>query len=108
MDATIRHIAEPTHVREVTLRGTADLAFWATRLQQEELLPVNRNGTAQILNVAAEMIYIGIRFTEFIFSEAVVNPPQKKQDAAFLVTHPLFNRIADANGSEQARWKRLR
>ncbi len=84
MDETIRYIAEPTHVREVTLHGTADLAFWTANLQQEDLLPVNRNGRAQILIVAAEMTYMGIRFTEVSFSVAVIDPAQETQDAAFL------------------------
>jgi hypothetical protein len=64
----IRYVAEPKHVREVTLTGTADFTFWSSYLKAEGLAPVRCGGDAQVVVVAAEMIYLGLRFTEVSFS----------------------------------------
>lgn len=68
MSTRIRYIAEPTHVQEVSLRGTADLGFWQSQLADEDLVPVEHGGKAQILIVAATMRYMAMRFTEVSFS----------------------------------------
>jgi hypothetical protein len=57
-----------THVREVSLRGTANLAFWRERLSTKNLFPMERDGQAQIMVVGATMRFMGIRFTEISFS----------------------------------------
>ncbi|HAB17798.1 MAG TPA: hypothetical protein DCE44_15260 [Verrucomicrobiales bacterium] len=80
----IRYVAEPTHAREVSLVGTADLAFWVNRLRKENLRPVERNGRAQILIIGAEMTFMGIRFTEVAFSVPVLVPGCEKPEAVFL------------------------
>lgn len=85
MNTHIRYVAEPTHVREVSLQGTANLAYWTTRLSEENLQPVERGGRAQLLIVAAEMSFLGIRFTEVSFSVLVLVPGYQCRDAAFLV-----------------------
>jgi hypothetical protein len=64
----IRYVAEPKHVREVTLTGTTDLGFWANYLKAEGLAPVRHGEDGQVVVVAAEMIYLGLRFTEVSFS----------------------------------------
>jgi len=64
----IRYVAEPKHVREVTLNGTTDLEFWSQYLKAEGLAPVRYGDDGQILVVAAEMVYLGLRFTEVSFS----------------------------------------
>jgi hypothetical protein len=82
----IRYIAELAHVHEVSLLGTADFAFWQSRLRAEELAPVDRNGEAQILIVAATMRYMAVRFTEVSFSvllSGVKDAPE--EGGAFLV-----------------------
>jgi len=82
----IRYIAELAHVREVSLLGTADLGFWKSRLSAEELAPVDRDGKAQILIVAATMRYMAVRFTEVSFSvllSGVKDAPE--EGGAFLV-----------------------
>ena len=64
----IRYVAEPKHVREVTLTGTTDLGFWSDYLKSEGLAPVRYGDDGQIVVVAAEMVYLGLRFTEVSFS----------------------------------------
>ena len=71
MNSRVRYIAEPTHVREVSLLGTADLAFWKEYLAKEGLAPATRVGRAQILVIAASMKFRGVRFTEVSFSVLV-------------------------------------
>ena len=68
----IRYVAEPKHVREVTLTGTADFGFWSDYLKTEGLTPMRCGDVAQILVVSAEMIYLGVRFTEVSFSVRTV------------------------------------
>ena len=60
----ICYMAEPKHVREVTLTGAADFGFWSAYLKAERLSPVRCGDAAQVLVVSAEMVYLGIRFTE--------------------------------------------
>ena len=64
----IRYLAEPKHVREVTLTGATDLGFWSDYLKSEGLAPVRYGDDGQIVVVAAEMVYLGLRFTEVSFS----------------------------------------
>ena len=64
----IRYVAEPKHVREVTLIGTTDLGFWSDYLKPEGLAPMRCGDDGQIVIVAAEMVYLGLRFTEVSFS----------------------------------------
>jgi len=64
----IRYLAEPKQVREVTLTGTTDLGFWSDYLKSEGLAPVRYGDDGQIVVVAAEMVYLGLRFTEVSFS----------------------------------------
>ena len=64
----IRYVAEPKHVREVTLTGATDLAFWSDYLKSEGLAPVRYGDCGQMVVVAAEMVYMGVRFTEVSFS----------------------------------------
>lgn len=65
---SIRYVAEPKHVREVTLTGTTDFGFWSDYLKAEGLAPVRCGDSAQVVVVAAEMVYLGVRFTEVSFS----------------------------------------
>jgi hypothetical protein len=86
MNTSVRWAAELAHVREVSLLGTADLAFWKDRLLKEELLPAERHGQAQLLIIAADAKYLGVRFRELSFSVLVSRPEAgSRQDAAYLV-----------------------
>jgi hypothetical protein len=68
----IRYVAEPKQVREVTLTGATDLGFWSDYLKSEGLAPVRFGDDGQIVIVAAEMVYMGLRFTEVSFSVRAV------------------------------------
>src|SRR5688572_8610961 len=71
-NSNIRYIAEPKHVREVSLGGTTDLRFWSDYLKPEGLAPISVDDRGQFVIVAAEMVYLGIRFTEISFCVRVV------------------------------------
>lgn len=64
----IRYVAEPKHVREVTLTGTTDLGFWSDYLKPEGLTPVPCGDAAQVWIVSAEIVYLGVCFVEVSFS----------------------------------------
>jgi hypothetical protein len=86
MNTSVKWAAELAHVREVSLLGTADLAFWKDRLRNEELLPAESSGQAQLLIIAADSKYLGVRFRELSFSVLVSRPEQgPPQDAAYLL-----------------------
>jgi hypothetical protein len=86
LNDSIKWAAELDNVQEVSLRGTADFEFWKERLAKENLQPLDVNGHAQLLLIAADMKYKGIRFQELSFS-VVVAPPNDQvwKDAVFLV-----------------------
>ena len=80
-----RYVAELSGVREVSLRGAAELTFWTERLLKEDLIPANQDGKAELLIVAADMRFMGVRFTEVSFSVRVSMAGQRgRGDAAFL------------------------
>jgi hypothetical protein len=86
MKPTVRFVAELTNVREVSLLGTADLAFWKGRLAKEDLLPAERDGRAEVLIVAAEARFRGVRFRELSFSVLVAGHEEGvRSDGAYLV-----------------------
>src|SRR5262245_35602452 len=74
MTSTVKYVAQLAHVREVSLLGTADLAYWKDHLRPEDLVPAEVDGRAQILIIAADMKWMGIRFREVSFS-VLVDPP---------------------------------
>src|SRR5436190_14365053 len=67
-EGKIKWAAKLSHVREVSLLGTADLAYWADRLQGQGLAPDARDGKAQVLIVAADARFWGVRFREMSVS----------------------------------------
>ena len=67
----IHYVATLPHVREVTIVGTADLAFWTDRLRAESLAPLAWAGHAQILLIAADSRYLGLPFQELSVSVAL-------------------------------------
>jgi hypothetical protein len=86
MNTSVKWAAELAHVREVSLLGTADLAFWQERLLKEKLLPAESDGRAQLLITAADAKYMGVRFRELSVSVVVSRPQEGAwQDAAYLV-----------------------
>jgi hypothetical protein len=77
-----KYVAKLRHVREVSLRGTADLNFWKERLEMQGLMPADRDGAAEILIIAAEGRFWGLRFREMSVSVVM---PAATADAAYLV-----------------------
>src|SRR5438067_2909034 len=86
MNPPIQYAAVLPQVREVSLLGTADLAFWKDRLAKEELVPAETNGQAQVLVIAADSKFMGVPFREVSFS-VLVSPPTGRvlPGGAFLV-----------------------
>jgi hypothetical protein len=84
MNTPVKWVADLSQVREVSLLGTADLDYWKDRLMKEDLVPAENNGKAQLLIVAADMRFMGVRFQEVSFSVLVL-PPKNQRDACFLV-----------------------
>jgi hypothetical protein len=84
-NTAVKWAAELAHVREVSLLGTADLAFWNDRLRKEDLVPAERDGRARLLICAADSKYMGVRFRELSFSVLVSRPEGTWPDAAYLV-----------------------
>jgi hypothetical protein len=86
MAMTVKWVANLSHVREVMLLGTADLAYWKDRLREEKLEPVERDGQARIMVIAADLKYWGVRFREVSFS-VLVRPYEDltRQNAAYLL-----------------------
>jgi hypothetical protein len=86
MAVPVKWVAELSHVREVMLLGTADLAYWKDRLRGEKLDPAERDGQAQVMIIAADLKYWGVRFREVSFS-VLVRPHEDltRQNAAYLL-----------------------
>lgn len=59
------------HVKEVSLYGRADLAYWRRYLDREGLVPFDDHGQAELVLIAADMVWMGARFTELSVSVAV-------------------------------------
>jgi hypothetical protein len=86
MNTPVKWAAELAHVREISLHGTADLAFWKKRLMEENLLPAERDGQAQLLIIAADAKFMGVQFRELSFSVLACQQEQgRRRDGAYLV-----------------------
>lgn len=95
MIKSIRWVAEMERVREVSLLGTADLAYWRDRLRSHDLIPAERDGLAQVLVISAGMKYWGVQFQELSFSILVARRgEQSRQSGSCLIrafnSRPLF------------------
>ncbi len=60
----VKYVAEVSPVKEVTLHGTADLAYWREKLAAENLQPLAADGLAQVFVSATEARFMGITFRE--------------------------------------------
>jgi hypothetical protein len=84
--ANIQYAAVVDHVREVTLFGTADWGFWQERLRTEGLRPYSRDGRAELMIIATDLKWMGIRFNELSISVATgAGDAVSVRDGAFLV-----------------------
>lgn len=85
MNAPIKYVASPPHVKEVSLVGLADLSCWTEKLRTADLAPLSRDGFAQVMIIAANMKFMGIRFSEISVSVLVEDPASNGQAGTFLV-----------------------
>ncbi|MFO0811281.1 MAG: hypothetical protein U0746_21845 [Gemmataceae bacterium] len=82
----MKYDVEIANVREVSLVGTADLAYWADRLRPAGLHPTVADGRALLLLVAVAARFNGIPFHELsvsVFLSREVGGPGR--DAGYLV-----------------------
>jgi hypothetical protein len=63
-----KYIAELNHVREVSLFGVADLAWWTKRLQCEGLFPTTSSGRAQVMISGIASRFMGLPFRELVIA----------------------------------------
>lgn len=83
--STVKFVAELEGVHEVSLTGTADLDYWRRELEAEGLVPLERHGRAQVLIVAADATFRGLRFQEMSFSVLAACSDGAGGHGAFLV-----------------------
>jgi hypothetical protein len=75
MSPPIRYLVTVPHVREIALRGGADLAYWRERLQREGLEPAERAGQAELHLGATSARFLGIPFRELVLCVVLQEPP---------------------------------
>jgi hypothetical protein len=68
MTQTIKWAAQLSGVRDVSVVGAADLAYWTPRLEAEGLAPLVQDGRAQLTIISADGRFMGLRFRELSFS----------------------------------------
>lgn len=89
----MKYVARVSNVREVSILGRAELAPWVRWLATRGLVPVEEDGFAQILVMAAEMKFWGIHFGEISFSVLVECPELGNGQGAFLLEATNSNRF---------------
>ncbi len=83
--AAIKYVADISHVREVSLLGSAGLAFWQGKLRAANLVPCNVEGRARLLLSAPDLKFKGIRFRELSICVLVSRHEDgSSEDGAFL------------------------
>src|SRR5689334_13869653 len=86
--------AKLTGVHEVSLTGSADLAYWQKQLEPQRLAPIEADGRAQVLIIAAAARFKGVRFRELSFSiQARPIDGSATDQGAFLVQAFSSNRF---------------
>ncbi|QDU25737.1 hypothetical protein ETAA8_08070 [Anatilimnocola aggregata] len=84
----IKFVAKVEPVKEVTLHGSGDLAFWQDRLAAESLQPLPREGRAQLFISATEARFMGLTFRECIIGIQVVRASHANSgDGAMFLLH---------------------
>ncbi len=73
LSAPRKYIAEVRNSQEVSLYGSADLTFWTKQLLPEKLVPVEKNGQAQLMISAVASRWLGVPFSEFMIA-VLANP----------------------------------
>ncbi len=79
-------------VKEVSLYGRADLGYWQAHLAREGLAPFDDGGQAELLLIAADMVWMGVRFTELSVSVALAPAGAPDQRAGMYLAQ-AFNSV---------------
>lgn len=80
------YIAVIPQVREVTLLGSADLAFWQGQLAREGLAPTPVHQRAQLVLSAPDLRWSGIRFQELSLGVTVGRAPGGEPSTGLYLT----------------------
>ena len=91
MNPPVKWVAELPHVREVSLRGSAELAFWKDRLRKENLIPAEKDGKAQILVVAAGTSDLPVAEEAVRTAEFMGNDVERLYDVGVAGLHRLLD-----------------
>ncbi len=75
MSPPIRYPVTIPHVREIALRGGADLAYWRERLKREGLEPAEHEGQAELHVGSTSARFLGIPFRELVLCVVLQEPP---------------------------------
>lgn len=73
--AAAPYITEIEDVREVSLLGAADAAWWREHLRREELHPFCGDGVAEVVVNTVDMRWMGVRFRELVLAVYVSRQP---------------------------------
>jgi hypothetical protein len=65
MTIRVKWAAKLSHVREVSLVGSADLLFWQNKLASENLEPADHEGRGPVMIVTAEGKFMWMCSTRF-------------------------------------------
>lgn len=93
-DPNLRVAAAIAGVREVTLVGTADLAFWRAQLQPIGLRPYADAGQALVTISATAARWQGLAFCELSFSIAVGSQADERAHAGYFLARAYNSRRA--------------
>lgn len=86
----IKYAARIANAREVTLQGTADLAFWQRLLDHKGLTAFNSAGRAHLMINATALVWKGLAFREYTVTVATADGEQPAQPTGYYLAQ-AFN-----------------
>ncbi|WP_425617951.1 hypothetical protein NA78x_001641 [Anatilimnocola sp. NA78] len=89
----LKFVAQVEPVKEVTLHGHADLAYWQNRLRGEELQPASCDGSAQLFVSATEAKFLGLTFRECIIGIQVAREHETEAAAGAMYLLHAWNSL---------------
>jgi len=89
----LKWAAKVAPVKEVTLHGLADLAFWQEKLLTEDLEPVSFEGRAQVFLSATETRFWGILFRECLIGVQVSRNSQSGEQTPGIFLVQAWNSV---------------
>ena len=81
----IRYVAEVENVKEVSLFANADLAYWREQIRNEEFVPYDDDGKAELLITSADLVWKGMRSQEVSISLKVCANDLNEPNGFYLV-----------------------